>query len=93
MSNSETDNISVASDISDQEDPYSNIDIQDYNLVKVFLDQINTTVDNATDIEMESVIDSRDNYIDTQDDLVIEFIINDNIIYSDFRNAINTLYE
>lgn len=83
----------MSSSDSDKIDPYSNVDIQDYNMVKLFLDRLGTNVDKATDSEYNVALNCRDNYLDPQDDLEEENIIHKHIIESFLNHTIRTLYE
>lgn len=91
------DDISITSDISYQEDPYNNVDIQDYDVVKKYLEEMNTTVDESMYEDYMYAIECRDNFIDPQENLADDVIIRDNItcyhVWKKFNNTIKTLYQ
>jgi hypothetical protein len=89
MSHTESNNISIKS----QQDPYSDVDIQDYQILKVYLDMLGTTIDKANDLEYNAAIDCRDNYLDPHDDLQEENFIYDHINQSFLNNCLETMYK
>lgn len=89
MSHTESDNISVTS----EQDPYSDVDIQNYQILKVYLDMMDTTVDKANSLEYNTAIDCRNNYLDPQDDLQEENLIYDYIKQSYLNHCLETIYK